>query len=372
MASDPSNSIQVYRYRIPFRDPFRTQKAEYLYREGLYFISRWNEQLIISEAAPLPDYSSEQLAELELLWERHQHFLQKLWQSDGSYSEWHQELERFGFPPSFRFGLDSLFLDRAARKQELPLYRYLDENATPELPVNAVVGKAPSDQILPRIQSLLDHGFSTFKLKVGGDPDEETELLQTIRDEFPNITLRLDANQAWPQAVARSVLQQWAYLEIEYCEEPLSNNNRASYRLLKDAISTPLAWDESIQNIAETKQAIDDKLLDVLIIKPMMVGSYHAVKELTAYAREAGCQVVFTSLLESAIGRWTTAHWASALASTDKAQGLATGDLLQMDIFDETTLRQPGQLTLPDRSGLGLPLSEWDPNNAPFELTKLN
>ena len=69
-------------------------------------------------------------------------------------------------------------------------------------------------------------------------------------------------------------------------------------------------------------------------------------------ARDAGVDVVVTSLLDSVVGRSAALHLAAALPE-GPAAGLATGDLLTDDLADAPA-PAAGRLALPTGAGLGV------------------
>ena len=249
------------------------------------------------------------------------------------------------------FAEESATLDLAAQAAGLPLDAWLSGRP----PVASVAVNASFGPISMVDRNSLDQaaaaGFIVAKLKVGVAPvDEEIAALHRLAARLPpTLRLRLDANRAWPLAVARRFIAACAGLPVDGLEEPLADSDPALLASLQAAAAFPLAIDESIH------------LLDAaffrhppvrrLVLKPARQGGLLASTELALRTRASGLEVIITSALESACGIATLAHLAAAVAP-DAVHGLATTDWLARD----TGLSPPivdGRMRLPKGNGVG-------------------
>ncbi|MDX1591566.1 MAG: hypothetical protein R3283_06375, partial [Balneolaceae bacterium] len=57
--------INLYRYRLPFRSPFKTARGSFKERTGLLVQLRNESVSLLTEAAPLPGFSRESLDDTE-------------------------------------------------------------------------------------------------------------------------------------------------------------------------------------------------------------------------------------------------------------------------------------------------------------------
>ncbi|MDZ7714701.1 MAG: hypothetical protein U5J95_00660 [Balneolaceae bacterium] len=85
----------------------------------------------------------------------------------------------------------------------------------------------------------------------------------------------------------------------------------------------------------------------------MVIGAFSKLFATKALVSTHDITTVFTSSLESGIGRMMTATLASGLGAKQTAHGLATGSLLTMDVWDDGTYINNGRFTMPDNIGLG-------------------
>jgi L-alanine-DL-glutamate epimerase-like enolase superfamily enzyme len=180
--------------------------------------------------------------------------------------------------------------------------------------------------------SAVEAGIVCLKLKVGAASlGEDLEKVSSVRRAVGGeVALRLDANGAWSRDQAQAALEAFAPLDIELVEQPLATTADAGDWSLLRGAGIPLAADESLA-VASNLDALLD-VVDVVVLKPMVLGGLLPSVQLGRRAMAAGCEVVVTSLLESGVGRYGALHVAGALAGEKLlACGLDTGGLLQRE-----------------------------------------
>ncbi|MBK1694318.1 o-succinylbenzoate synthase [Chromatium weissei] len=257
--------------------------------------------------------------------------------------------------PATRWALECAVLDLLSRQRNVPLRHSLAPAAPNVVPVNAMLGAVAT--VTPiEVQTAVAAGFKVLKIKVGlHDPVTELAQLTALTSLLPlGVTLRLDANGAWEFAAAQRMFDGLARLPIESLEEPLRQPNAAHFAALQMAVDFPLARDESLHDV---NWHDDLTALGVrrLVLKPAAIGGIRRTLALAQRAQAAGCEVVITSVIDSAVGLWATAQLAAASASAIP-HGLATAEWLATDIGD-APLPQHGQLQLPMTPGSGFSLS---------------
>ncbi len=257
-------------------------------------------------------------------------------------------------PPSVQFGISTLFHSLRAWCEQKPLFQYLNPEAQRGMPVNATLGFDTPEKAAQKVKDLHRKGFRTFKLKVGKDIHAECDLIQHIKKNFPEVNIRLDANRAWDFRQAIENLKLLEHFAPEYCEEPLSNPDPESLAQLRDNTEIPLAADESVRSPNDVQKLISQKSVDVLILKPMLLGSVTIIREITELAASHHIPCIFTSTLDAGIVRLLTAHLSAALGSPGYACGVATGSLFRQDVFSDEHFIIDGRLQLgttsePDR-----------------------
>ena len=261
------------------------------------------------------------------------------------------QAEALSCPPEVRWALETALCDLAARRRQVPLAVFLGAPEAGSVAVNAALG--PLDEgCAERAADALARGFRVAKVKVGvAEPEIELERLRAVDEAVGGrLTLRLDANRAFREPVARRFLAGCARLPVEAVEEPLAAPTAAALAALQARLPFAVAVDESLPELG-LEALLAAGGVRRLVVKPARLGGVAATCELAARARAAGLELVLTSVVDSTIGVTAAAHLAAALAP-ELAHGLATLDWLAADVAPSPPL-VAGRLLLGEGPGLG-------------------
>jgi len=326
MIEDPVRirDADIEPYRLVLRRPWRTAAGELRVREGwLLRIVDADGEVAWGECAPLPEAGTESADEagtgLRAWRERLPGFsLADLWRF----------LDEEPPTPAVRCALEAAVVSLAAKRRRLPVARLLNPEAPAKIAVNAAVGCA--DAGLPdRVREATERGFLVLKVKLGlRDTGEELDRLRCAAVGLPaRASFRLDPNGAWDEAGARAFLDGLAGLPVESIEEPLAGADPDRLRELAKHAPCPLALDESLPRFIASG-ASGDLPVARIVVKPTVLGG---IRPCLRLATEADRQVVVTTTLEAAPGRWVAAHLAAAL-DTGLSHGLDTGAWFEDDV----------------------------------------
>lgn len=348
--------LKFYTYKIPFQTPFSISGAVYEFREGVIVEFYHDGIQAFGEIAPLPgfsDFSLDQvISVLQLNKEALENALIK-----GEFPQFFYLLSQIHNIPSLKFGLDTLYHDYLSKRKGVSLAEYLfPELATSKVTSNGVLSINDVRSSLDTATKMIQNGFKTLKVKVGRDFENEFQLLKALRYEQPSIQIRIDCNRSWSFEEAVSNLSKLEPLNIEYCEEPLITKEVHQMGLLKTKTSIKLAADESIRNKKDAGALSEQNGFNVFVLKPMMIGSFSEIYVTKQQANSHYIDLVFTTSLESKIGRIITAILAMGWGANKYAHGLATGSLLSHDLNDETEINS-GSYVIPQKPGIGIDLN---------------
>lgn len=327
-------SITYYKYRLPFVRPLQTSKKTFEHREGLIIEYSTGNYFCYGEIAPLPGYSGETLDEVINTIDESQDVIESALNTVNSVDSLEGLYKKREWPTSLQFGLDSVAYQIQAYNEKSSLSDYLFTETMDKIPVNAL-GSLQAETFLKDVQKKVAEGYRTIKFKVGVEFDTELKRLQSVRSEFPDLTIRLDANQAWSTETALRNFQELELLNIEYCEEPLKKATPENFELLSKHTEIPLALDECVSHVSYWPNLLP--FTSYLILKPMLLGSFTKNIETKRLANTHNNKAVFTTSLESGIGRTMTAILASGLGSPKTAHGLTTGNLLAQDLNSDVS-----------------------------------
>ncbi|WP_265766211.1 o-succinylbenzoate synthase [Fodinibius salsisoli] len=334
-----------YSYRLPFKEPLKTSARTYNNREG--WILCWEElgEYYVGEAAPLPGFIQTNMQDIGNYIQEHINLWVQLLKKEMPVEQFQQHYKAANIPPALQFALDSLaYQVEAQRTNALLEYFLFNNDITNSIAVNGLVSLMNKEHTLTAVRRLVDEGFQTIKCKVGKHFQREKAILSKIRAAFPNLLIRLDANQSWDISEAIDYLAELEPLNIEYCEEPLSTPTPSAFSTLNNKTSIPLALDESINSSDHWPALLP--FVSVLVIKPMVIGNFRTLFNISQQSEKANRSLVFTSSLDSSIGRSMTALLASGLGAGGYAHGLNTGNLFSQDIHPNRPLIQQGHIQL--------------------------
>lgn len=324
-----SLSARLSRYQLPLGGQVRTARAAWHDRSGSIITLESSGGVFgQGEAAPLPGYSDETLAEAE-----QQLGAVDLGLLEASLSRAVDEPHSLGpalrqvLPhalPSAQFALETAAFDWLARRRDEPLHALLarisatSNGAAESIPLCALL---ESDDPLASAEQAVTAGFASLKVKVGlaGRERDELALIQTLRARLgATVTLRLDANAAWSSAVARERLDAFARFGIEFIEEPTAAGEAP---LIEPAI--PVALDESLRRGPVPSRAeLALRRVNALVLKPTVLGGLLATLALAEEARALGCASVISHCFEGPVAYAALCELSLALGATTVAQGL--------------------------------------------------
>jgi o-succinylbenzoate synthase len=258
--------------------------------------------------------------------------------------------------PAARFGVELALLDLIAQRRQLPLARLFRANAGPTVQVSVLLPHADPAVLARTTRRLVRGGFQVFKIKIGAAPlARDRARVAAVREAAgPRARLRLDANGAFGGvAAALAALRQLHEFRIEFCEEPLARPTPAALARLRKRSPIPIAADESLASPERALGFVRQRSVDVLVLKPMVLGGVMRALALARRARAAGIRSLATTTLDGVVARLGAAHLAAALPPCGLASGLATGSLIQRDLRADPSKVSRGWLQLPRGPGLG-------------------
>ena len=228
----------------------------------------------------------------------------------------------------------------------------LPELAGRSVPVNALLGGGPIDEVVARARAAVESGFGTIKMKVGAERSD-TELgmrVGAVREAIgPAVKLRLDANGAWEPATAGERIRAVAGYDIEFVEQPIpASAGIGALARLQAASPVRIAADESVVSARAAGELLDAGAADVLVVKPSRLGGWEAARDAIELVRRTAVPVVLSTMFETGAGIWVALRLAATLPE-GPAHGLATADLLESDLLKRPLEIVDGRMIVPER-----------------------
>lgn len=212
--------------------------------------------------------------------------------------------------------------------------------------VNATLPAVSLEQI-PSILSSFGR-FNTVKIKVAETRElsEDLARVRRVRELFPDVKIRLDANGALDVESALFMASQLRNIGLEYFEQPVATIpelKQLRQLLAGNEINLKIAADESIRRAQDPLRVAQEEAADIAVIKVQPLGG---IDRALTIARESGLEIVVSSALESSIGISQGLHLAGALPELKYDCGLATAALLAADVTKNPLLPFDGSIAI--------------------------
>lgn len=334
---------------LPLASTFKTSKGSVSQRTG--FLVRVEVDGVVGwgEASPFPGLSRETMdtVQTELAGIHHQSV-----DLPTGLKGVHALVYKWVSSPSAAHGFGTALLDCMAQIAGVPLSRFLNKNVRREVPISHLY--TDSDALFHAVML----GTQTVKIKVGmGSVQHDIERIRQIRDiAGPDIQLRLDANGAWSEDDASHMISNIQEFNVCCIEDPVHAENLDAMARLRGR-GIDIAADEALYSPTALQEVIDRQAADVVVVKPMRVGTPLTALAMIALANDAGLDSFVTTTMDSAVGRMTALHIAAAAPTSGlRACGLNTGQWLDSDVAKMPDMTG-SHINGPEQPGLGLTVS---------------
>ncbi len=320
-------------YSLQLKEPFVTSTGPISERRGFLIKLKTDSGTEgIGDCSPFPEFGSESLSSAE---EKLKDFKLNLSLNlDDPDRSLYNNLAGLDNYPALHHGFEQAIINLICAEKKISLNEFFNRQSLNTISVNGIAGLLPPDKLEAKIKELVDEGYLTIKAKVGRNTfSDDLKSIKIIRDTAGNsIKLRLDANGRWNKTEAVKNLSMLEQFNIEYVEQPVENIEDFSF--VKENSNINIAADESVRSISEAVFIIKQKLADVLILKPMMLGGIVPVMQIADLADEYGVQAIITSSFESNVGR-AMAIFAASVIPGNYAHGLGTSSLFTNNIYPD-------------------------------------
>lgn len=247
--------------------------------------------------------------------------------------------------------LENALWDIAAQQQNLPLAKLLG-GTLEEIPCGVSIGIQNSvEELLETVARELAAGYKRIKVKV--KPGWDVNILEAIRNRFPQILLMADANSAYTLADLPH-LKDFDRFYLMMMEQPLGWDDIIDHARLQKELSTPICLDESIHSAEDARKALDIGAGKIINIKLGRVGGFTAARQLHDVCRARNVPVWCGGMLESGVGRAHNIAMSALPGFTLPGDVSASKRYWHEDIIDpEVTVTPQGTIHVPREIGLG-------------------
>jgi L-alanine-DL-glutamate epimerase-like enolase superfamily enzyme len=247
--------------------------------------------------------------------------------------------------PAARCAVSIALHDLCAKRLGVPLYRLwgLDPDSVPD--TSFTIGIDDVETMREKTRDAVDAGHSTLKVKVGTDRDRD--IVTAVREEAPDATIRVDANEGWTPSEAVDNSEWLADLGVEFVEQPVPAEQPENLKYVYERSVLPIAADESCVTLEDVPRIADRA--HIANLKLMKCGGLREAMRMIHTARANGLEVMLGCMLESNASIAAACHLAPLLDYADLDGSLLLAD----DEFDGVDL-SGGEIRLDsERNGTG-------------------
>ena len=170
------------------------------------------------------------------------------------------------------------------------------------------------------------------------------------------VKFRIDVNGKLDLVKAIRFCKSMEKFNIDYIEQPLGANELENLSELRMHTSIRIAVDESLTDYLTAQKIIDNQSADILVIKPMVIGSYSDINKIIKIATENYMECIITNMLDSGINRMACIHIALANNINNEC-GISGDNLFESEIYTTPGIIR-GNLSLSNDNGLGVLIND--------------
>lgn len=215
---------------------------------------------------------------------------------------------------SAKAAVDMALWDLYGQMYNIPVYKLMG-SARNQIVTDITISVNDPDTMVRDALIALDRGYDCLKMKVGVNPDLDVARLMAVRQAVGNdVTIRIDANQAWKPKQAVKILNamQEQGLQIELVEQPVAAHDLEGLKYVTDRSYVPVLADESLYSPADAATILRIGAADLLNIKLMKCGGLYNALKICSLAEVYGVECMIGCMLEAKISVNAAVHLACA------------------------------------------------------------
>jgi L-Ala-D/L-Glu epimerase len=256
--------------------------------------------------------------------------------------------------------------DILGKAAEKPVYELLGGAArSRSIRCRFSMGAYPPERARKRAGELVDEGFTTIKVKVGTNPEEDIERVQIVREVIgPDLEIVIDANCGWDAKTAINACQRMDELNLNVAlfEQPTTNGDYAALAEVRENIRAQVMADDIVFDLADARECIRNNAADVISLYPGKNGGIGRTKQIVEECERNNVACSIGSNLELDIATAAMCH--VVVACPNMQIETYPGDILGPDYHEVSIARNPISIKGPivsitDAPGLGVDV-DWD------------
>jgi L-alanine-DL-glutamate epimerase-like enolase superfamily enzyme len=243
--------------------------------------------------------------------------------------------------------------DILGKSLNLPLHALLGGRIRERLRCVFPLGVLPVGQLLESVGRAVERGFRTIKLKGETDFRADVERLQHLDEEFPQIEIRLDPNQAWTIADCVRFIEQVRDIDIEYLEQPVRVQSLAEVAELRRRSPIPIALNDDCYGPWTLDAIVRAQAADVAIVDLEPLGGIGGLVRAAHFAETVNLPLAHHTGFDHGVKTAAVLHVVSAMPAFRAALD-CTYMSHDDDVISPRLRFERDELPVPDGLGLGV------------------
>ena len=255
--------------------------------------------------------------------------------------------------------LDMACYDLMGNIAEVPACFLMGGKNCEEIPLAALIPLGDPILMKGLVRSYFKKGYRTFRLKLGKSPEQDVEIVSSIRKTFAEkVRIRIDYNQAYTPSKAIQSLKLLEPFNIDFAEQPVSADDYLGMAHVQKRVSIPLMSHEGFFSLKDLVALIKLKAIGVVGLNSERPGGVTKARIALNYAKMNGLEVVLHNQplgIASAMHiHFHSAHFHEINHPTE----LFGQEMLQDDLIIKSLNYHNGKVDVPEGVGWGVKLDE--------------
>ncbi len=264
--------------------------------------------------------------------------------------------------PFTKSGIEMALWDILGKVAGLPVYRLLGGPVREYVTTKYSVSGLEPAQAAEIAAWAVAQGFTTMKVKVGMNPDEDVARVAAVRQAIgPHVRLGVDANGGWSPRVAIQTIPRLYEYDIFFAEQPVPDLDIAWLADVRRQVRVPVMADESVYSLQDAMAVVRAGAADVISVYVGKGGGITSARKIAAVAESAGIVCTIGSNLELGVANAAMIHLGmatSAIAAEDFPCDILSPFYYEDELLTEPLLIEAGKARPHEKPGLGVELDD--------------
>src|SRR5262245_37290200 len=157
-----------------------------------------------------------------------------------------------------KFAVEEALLDLQGKRMNTPLYNLFGGLSRRDVPVMRMLGLKPPKETAEEALGLVRRGYRYVKIKIGLDDKRDIETVKCTREALgDDVSISVDANQAYAPMRAVKVLNQLADCHLIVCEQPVRQDDVRGMAFVRQNVNVPIMADEGVTTATDALRLIE-------------------------------------------------------------------------------------------------------------------